>query len=109
MSIHVSSNICLLVCIKMAGRNDHAITDALQALANAIANQNNFNHQIEGVVDGSRDLNWFQRNNPQTFKGRYDPEGTQSWLQGIEKIFRVMACSDAQQVSFGTHMLSEEA
>lgn len=92
----------------MAGRNDRAIADALQALANAIANQNNLNHQIGGVVDGSRDLNRFQRNNAPTFKGRYDPKGAHSWLQGIEKIFRVMACLDAQQVSFGTHMLSEE-
>lgn len=93
----------------MAGRSDHVIADALQALANAIANHNNLNHQIRGVVDGSRDLNRFQRNNPSTLKGRYYPEGAQSWLQGIEKIFRVMACSDAQQVSFGTHMLSKDA
>ncbi|XP_050909666.1 uncharacterized protein LOC127123498 [Lathyrus oleraceus] len=93
----------------MARRNDRAIADALQALANAIANQNNLNHQIGGAVDGSRDLSRFQRNNPPTFKGRCDLEGAQSWLQGIEKIFRVMACWDAQQVSFGTHMLFEEA
>ena len=31
------------------------------------------------------------------------------WLKAIEKIFRTMACSDAQPVQFETHMLTEEA
>lgn len=92
----------------MVERNNRAIADALQALANAIAYQNNLNHHIGGAINGSRDLNRFQRNNPSTFKRGYDPKGAQSWLRGIEKIFRVMACFDAQQVLFGTQMLSGE-
>lgn len=39
----------------------------------------------------------------------YDLEGAHIWLQEIEKIFRVMACTDAHKVFYGTHMLSEEA
>ncbi|PNX75966.1 cellular nucleic acid-binding protein [Trifolium pratense] len=54
-------------------------------------------------------LERFQRNNPPTFKGRYDLEGAQTWLQRVEKIFRAMVCYDAHKVLFGTHMLAEEA
>lgn len=48
-----------------------------------------------GVVDEFRGLGMFQRNNLSTFKGRYDLEGTQSLLNDIEKIFQVIACTDA--------------
>lgn len=50
----------------------------------------------------------FQRNNPPTFKGRYDPEGAHAWLRDIEKVFRVMVYTKAQKVQFGAHMLTEE-
>lgn len=61
---------------------------------------------MEGEFGGLRK---FERNNPLTFKGRYDPKGAQVWLEEIEKIFRVMEYSDAQKVMFLTHMLAEEA
>ena len=51
----------------------------------------------------------FQRNNPPTFKGRYDTKGDQTWLHEIEKIFKVIVCTYEQQVLFGTYMISEEA
>lgn len=44
-----------------------------------------------------------------TFKGRYDPDGAQTWLKEIERVFRVMECTEVQKVCFGTHMLVEEA
>ena len=56
-----------------------------------------------------RMLETFLRNHPPTFKGRYDPDGAQTWLKEIERVFRVMQCEDAQKVRFGTHMLAEEA
>eukprot|EP00256_Glycine_max_P033767 XP_006579243.1 uncharacterized protein LOC102667929 [Glycine max] len=37
-------------------------------------------------------LDRFQRNNPPTFKGSYDPEGAEAWLREIEKIFWVTEC-----------------
>jgi len=49
------------------------------------------------------------RNNPPTFKGRYDPDGAQNWLQGIERIFRAMVSTNEQKVRQATHMLAEEA
>ena len=91
----------------MAGRNDRAIADALQALAQAMA-QNGQNNQVVEAPDEFRALGRFQRNNPPKFVGTHDPESAQKWLKEIEKIFRTMACSDAQQVQFGTHMLTKE-
>jgi len=49
------------------------------------------------------------RNNPPTLKGRFDPDGAQTWLQGMERIFRAMVTSDDQKVRLATHMLAEEA
>ena len=54
-------------------------------------------------------LETFLRNHLSTFKGRYDPDGTQTWLKEVERIFRVMQCGEVQKVRFGTHMLAEEA
>ena len=51
----------------------------------------------------------FQKNNPLSFVGGYDPNGSQKWLREIEKIFRVIACLDIQKVAYATHMLVDEA
>ena len=61
-----------------------------------------------GENDGSRVLETFERNHPPIFKGRYDPDGAQTWLKKIERIFRVMDFSEAHKVQFSTHMLTEE-
>ncbi|XP_050896744.1 uncharacterized protein LOC127103536 [Lathyrus oleraceus] len=71
--------------------------------------QNQQNHQNGGENDEFRGLGRFQRNNTSIFKGTHDPDGVQTWLKGIDKIFRVMACIEVQKVQFGTHMLEEEA
>ncbi len=54
-------------------------------------------------------LETFLRNHLPTFKGRYGPDGAQTWLKEIERIFRVMQCNEVQRVRFGTHMLAEGA
>ncbi|PNX96950.1 F-box protein at3g58530-like protein [Trifolium pratense] len=41
--------------------------------------------------------------------GEVSPEGAQTWLQGVDKIFRAMVCCDAQKVLFGTYMFADEA
>ncbi|XP_050918381.1 uncharacterized protein LOC127135791 [Lathyrus oleraceus] len=77
----------------MTGRNDRTIADALTALAQVL--QARKNPLVEDAE--SHGLDRFQINKTPTFKERYDPEGAQVWLQEIEKIFRVMACADAQK------------
>ena len=90
------------------GRNDAAIAAALQVVAQAIGQPPIVGAGV-AVDDGVRKLETFLRNHPPTFKGRYDPDGAQKWLKEIERIFRVMECTDAQKVRFGAHMLAEEA
>ena len=89
----------------MAGRNDAALAAALQAMAQVVGQQ----QQGASGGEGVQMLETFLRNHPPTFKGRYDPDGAQTWLKEVERIFRVMQCTDAQMVRFGTHMLAEEA
>jgi len=89
----------------MAGRNNAVIAAALQAVAQAVGQQPN----VGAGNDGVRILETLLRNHPPTFKGRYDPDGAQKWLKEVERISRVMQCSEVQKVRFGTHMLAEEA
>jgi hypothetical protein len=98
-----------IICYKrtrMAGRNDAAVAAALEAVAQAIGQQQNAGAGVNADV---RMLEAFLRNHPPTFKGRYDPDGAQTWLKEIERVFRVMQCTDDRKVRFGTHMLAEEA
>jgi hypothetical protein len=98
-----------IICYKrtrMGGRNDAAVAAALEAVAQAIGQQQNAGAGVNADV---RMLEAFLRNHPPTFKGRYDPDGAQTWLKEIERFFRVMQCTDDQKVRFGTHMLAEEA
>ncbi|XP_058767581.1 uncharacterized protein LOC131641294 [Vicia villosa] len=88
----------------MAGRNHAAIAAALEAMAHALENQSNADENA-----GSLSLATFQRENPPTFKGTYDPDGALTWLKEIERIFRVMDYTPAQKVRYGTHMLALEA
>ncbi|XP_020236969.1 uncharacterized protein LOC109816383 [Cajanus cajan] len=86
----------------MAGKNDRAIANALQALAQSMNNNNR-----TGVAP-----NWleqFQRNYPPTFKGGYDRYAAMNWLTEIEKIFNVMDCPLAQKVKLATFMLIADA
>ncbi|XP_058759618.1 uncharacterized protein LOC131632918 [Vicia villosa] len=76
----------------MAGRNDAAITAALEAMAQAMENQPNTDENA-----ASKSLANFQRENPPVFKGTYDLDGALTWLKEIEKIFRVMDCTPAQK------------
>ena len=43
------------------------------------------------------------------FKGRNDPDGALDWLKELELVFRVMDCTPAQKVQYGTYMLAVES
>jgi len=93
-----------------ASRNDVGIAEALTAVAQVLAQaQGNggHGHQDHGGVEERR-LDRFMRNNPPTFNGRFDPEGAQTWMQGVDRIFRGMVTSDDQKVRLATHILTEE-
>ena len=65
----------------MAGKNDVALAAALELMAHAMENQPN----ADGNA-GSRSLVTFQRENPHTFKGKYDPDGALDWLNSSTKV-----------------------
>ena len=88
----------------MARRNDDVMVVALQAVAQAVRNLPNADGNVE-----SRNLDKFQKNKPPSFMGTHNPDGAKVWLKKIEKIFRLMACSEEQKVVLSTHMLEEEA
>ena len=75
----------------MTARNERErlLTEALNNLAQVMANQGG-----GGGATMYHGLDRFQRNNPPTFEGGYDPEGAKAWLREIEKIFRVIECQD---------------
>jgi len=93
------------------GRDDGAIAQALAAMAQVLAQSNEqaaIGRQNEGEAEERR-LGRFLRNNLPTFKGRFNPEGAQTWVQGMERIFCAMVTSDYQKVRLATHMLAKEA
>ena len=59
--------------------------------------------------DPLKRLDRFEKRNPPRFKGGYDPEGAQDWLLQLEKIFRVLQCSEADKLMFATYTLLGDA
>ncbi|XP_020221084.1 uncharacterized protein LOC109803821 [Cajanus cajan] len=83
------------------GRNDRAIADALQAMAQALGNLNQ-----------RPEIDWlerFQRNNPSSFRGGYNLDGAADWIFKVEKIFQAMGYPLAQKVTLAAFMLFREA
>ena len=70
----------------MASRNDRdrLLAEALQSLAQVVEGQNPCDAGVPAEYQG---LDRFQKNNPPSFAGGYDPDGSQKWLREIEKIF----------------------
>jgi len=68
----------------MAGRNDHVIANALQALAQAMGNHNKGEVSRAAKYLG---LDHFQRNNPHAFNEGYNPDGAHNRIREIKKIF----------------------
>ncbi|MCI80861.1 cellular nucleic acid-binding protein [Trifolium medium] len=48
-------------------------------------------------------------NKPPIFKGGYDPDGAQRWIEGIERIFGAMRCLDEHKVLLGGYIIHDEA
>jgi len=92
---------CLVLLIRSEmiggnGRNNDAIAAALTAVAQDLAhNQENGGHGQEDQGEAKeRRLDRFMRNKPPTFKGRFNPEGALTWMEGMERIFHAMVTND---------------
>ncbi|KAF1885861.1 hypothetical protein Lal_00042735 [Lupinus albus] len=54
-------------------------------------------------------LDEFCRRKPSQFQCGFAPDAAIEWVQGLERIFRSMSCSDVQRVAYATYMLVKEA
>ncbi|KAF1872259.1 hypothetical protein Lal_00028165 [Lupinus albus] len=54
-------------------------------------------------------LDEFCKRNPSQFHGGFAPDAALEWIQGIERIFRAMNCSEAQKLAYATYVLGTEA
>ncbi|XP_061336996.1 uncharacterized protein LOC133284059, partial [Gastrolobium bilobum] len=51
----------------------------------------------------------FRKHKPPSFQGGHDPIVAVQWLQAMDKIFRVVQCTDDQKVLFSVYMLEGDA
>ncbi|KAF1885777.1 hypothetical protein Lal_00008517 [Lupinus albus] len=56
-----------------------------------------------------RGLNEFCKRNPSQFHGGFAPDAALEWIQGMERIFRSMNCSEVHKLTYATYMLVKEA
>ncbi|KAF1892656.1 hypothetical protein Lal_00031928 [Lupinus albus] len=47
--------------------------------------------------------------NPSQFHGGFAPDAAIEWIQGVERIFRAMNCSEAHKLAYAIYMLVMEA
>nr|XP_004515569.1 uncharacterized protein LOC101501792 [Cicer arietinum] len=98
------------------GMND-ALAEALSLMAAAMREQTKTIRQLRGsnipattTVDPQYvRISEFRKNNPPPFRGSSDPVEAEEWLLKLEKIFRVMRCSDGQRVDLVVYMLESDA
>ena len=60
-------------------------------------------------VDGSSTLEQFLRLHPPSFKGEVDPQGVESWLKKVTKIFDAMQVADERRLTLVPYILEDEA
>nr|KYP32200.1 Transposon Ty3-I Gag-Pol polyprotein [Cajanus cajan] len=61
-----------------------------------------------GNLNQRPEIDWleiFQRNNPPSFRGGYNPDGAADWIFEVEKIFQAMGCPLIQKVTLAAFML----
>ncbi|KAF1889076.1 hypothetical protein Lal_00042970 [Lupinus albus] len=50
-----------------------------------------------------------QQEEPQSVPWGFAPDAAIEWIQGVERIFRAMDCTEAQKLVYATYMLVTEA
>jgi hypothetical protein len=65
--------------------------------------------QREEAAAEARVMTEFRRHNPPEFKGEIDPEKADLWMQGMERIFGAIRCSEESKVVYATYQLRGDA
>ncbi|XP_027368272.1 uncharacterized protein LOC113874240 [Abrus precatorius] len=63
--------------------------------------------QNEPVLN--RGLSEFCKNKPSQFRGVFNPDGAQLWIEELEKIYEAMVCTEEEKVTYAAFMLVGEA
>jgi len=79
----------------------HRMVDAMQPVA----------AQPRAIVPPTRPVTMEDvlKHKPSKFNDKVTPDEAHAWLRECEKIFRVLACTEAQQLSFATFLLVGDA
>ncbi|GKV49055.1 hypothetical protein SLEP1_g55827 [Rubroshorea leprosula] len=98
-----------------------AITDMSSIFRDYLQHQNNNNapqntggnsQQTVDSSEGNEQLTLvkqFQNMNPPSFKGVPDPDVAESWVKKLEKMFKLLKCTDVQKVELAVFTLEGEA
>ncbi|XP_027357380.1 uncharacterized protein LOC113866779 [Abrus precatorius] len=86
----------------MARRPRDKVIDALfERIVDVLERQN--------TSTPNRGLSEFRKNKPSQFHSGFNLDGTQLWIEELEKIFEAMACTDEEKVMYVVYMLIREA
>jgi len=90
----------------MAGRpnntNGELLTSMTEILENLVQDRGNEPAEYRG-------LSTFTKYHPLKFDEKFNLEGAQRWIIGIEKISNDMGCHEEHTVTYATYMLTREA
>ncbi|MCI46805.1 putative Ty3/Gypsy polyprotein/retrotransposon, partial [Trifolium medium] len=106
-AFRVLTRCCVVLVQVMAQR---ALAIAMELMANDMAQEavsRTANRVARDARRGGEDelrLERFMNNKLPIFKGGYDPDGAQSWIEGIERIFGAMRCLDEHGVLLGGYV-----
>jgi hypothetical protein len=82
-----------------------AMTQQATATAQQAQNQaqrDEQRQQREAELAIARGLAEFRCHNPTRFEGEHDPDKADLWLQEVEKIFKVLHCTDETKLEYAT-------
>ena len=51
----------------------------------------------------------FRKANPPNFRGVFNPDKADEWVNAMEKVLSILDCTDPQKVAFATYMLEADA
>ncbi|XP_056161853.1 uncharacterized protein LOC115688374 [Syzygium oleosum] len=91
---------------------DNVAAQAAEMVAAAAVNENQANPgqaQPAGVRLMPHLVEQFMKLKPPKFHGRDDPETAPRWVEELEKIFKVLGCTDEEKVTLAVYQLQDGA
>ena len=92
-------------------RNDAGADEIAQAIHRMVDAMQPVAAQPRAIVPPTRAVTMEDvlKHKPSKFNGKATPDEADAWLRECEKIFRVLQCTEAQQLNFATFLLVGDA